>query len=270
MFLAPFVCLIAPDTHRELDPHGPNDQNALQSLRESVQLQPRNKDDSLWYFTDPQPPNALYGQAPYSDGMYGFVPYATLWGILTGDQSVNLEEGLKQAELLYHNALDKPTALIRHGYDPTHQAPWADNVTGASPLVWGRSMAWYTVGIVDALEIASTRTPEIESTPSFQRMRALFQHLAMAEVAAIENSARKTGRHGIWQVATQPGASVNFAEGSASALVTYALAKGARLGYLPSLVADTSRAMYWDIIENFVSRNGNGTLDYTGTSAMAS
>ena len=117
-------------------------------------------------------------------------------------------------------------------------------------------------------------------------MRTIFQQLALAEIAAIRNSERKTGRYGVWQVFDVPGGPDNFVEASASAMLTYALAKGIRLGYLEGVdekdlrsqyvlssaesALDVVQATYNDLLTHFVIVNGNNTLDYTSTSSIAS
>ena len=84
-----------------------------------------------------------------------------------------------------------------------------------------------------------------------------------------------------------PGEPNNFVEASASAMLTYALAKGMRLGYLEGIDEGDSgvrvgnmsvgesawevvRATYNDLVAHFIVRNATGTLDYTGTSSIAS
>ena len=221
--------------------------------------------------------------------MYGFAPFATLYGLTYNDTHVNPTSALHQLELIHTHCLHQATGLIVHGYDASRRAPWADPMTGASPIVWGRSLAWYTVGLVDALEITGASTnPNPIYARSVERMRTIFQHLARAEIAAIRKSARKTGRHGVWQVVEMPGRTDNFVEASASALLTYALAKGIRLGYLGGVdddggadlrsqnvrgnesARDVVRATYDDLLAHFVVRTENGTLDYMGTSSIAS
>lgn len=58
---------------------------------------------------------------------------------------------LLQITLLYANT-QHPSGLLAHGYDASKTAVWANNATGASPYVWGRSLGWYLVGLVNAWE----------------------------------------------------------------------------------------------------------------------
>ncbi|PKY00021.1 Six-hairpin glycosidase [Aspergillus campestris IBT 28561] len=257
----------------ELPPNGQYDQQALQALRESIRLQPRNALGGLWYYANPPAPYNYYGDASYGDGMYGYAPYAALWGSITGDESLDLNTALQQLELIYRNARDPTTGLVKHGYQLSRNASWADFATGASPVIWGRSLAWYTVGLVDALELAATKSPAVVVTVTYHRIQALLRDIVVAEIEAVDKSASETGRYGIWQVVDQPGAPGNFIESSAGALITFALAKSLRLGYMGDMHGRVSvlvRKMHQDLVERFVGHNQQGMLDYFGTSAMAS
>ena len=257
----------------------------MQTVRVPPSIDPstNNHQGGLWYYADPQPPEESYGNLSYSDGMYGFAPFATLYSRTYNDSHLNPTSVLHQLELIYNHCLQYESGLIVHGYDASRHAPWANPITGASPIVWGRGLAWYTVGLVDALEIiGASSNPDTVHSRSIERMRTIFKRLALAEIEAIRKSARKTGRYGVWQVVDMPGKPDNFVEASASAMVTYALAKGIRLGYLEGgadlgpagtkaeSALDIVRATYSDLLTHFVVRNANGTLNYTGTSIVAS
>ena len=220
--------------------------------------------------------------------MYGFAPFATLYGETYGDSHLSLGHAFTQLQLIYQHCLHKPTGLIVHGYDASRRAPWADPKTGASPVVWGRSLAWYTIGLLDALEIARS-SPDLMHTKEYGHMQTIFHSLVTAEANAIRKSAEETGRYGVWQVLDQPGKEDNWIEASASAMIMYALAKGVRLGFLASSndvegsyslpqkqmqdqegMLDLALAIYKDILAHFVVQAANGTLDYKGTSIISS
>ncbi|KAF4277025.1 hypothetical protein KXX16_000507 [Aspergillus fumigatus] len=293
----------------EINLDEPLHRNVLKALRKSLELQYRNENAGLWYFVDPPPPYPPYGNLSYSDGMYGFAPFAALYGMTYGDPGVNLDAALLQLDLLYTQSIEPSTGLIKHGYDASRDAPWAHPITGASPIVWGRSLAWYLIGTVDTLEIIASRSGDHSedarrTDKTVQRIREIFQRLARATVDAIEDSAGKTGRYAVWQVMDRPGEPGNFVEASASAMIAYVLAKGVRLGYLPGRspssetdgkhraasslwvqgprpgfrdpvqsqdVLAVARALYQDVVAQFVvRRHEDDTLDFLGTSIIAS
>ncbi|RHZ55737.1 putative glycosyl hydrolase family 88 [Aspergillus thermomutatus] len=283
----------------EMNLDGPLHRSVLKALRKSLDLQFRNDNSGFWYFVDPPPPYPPYGNLSYSDGMYGFAPFATFYGLTYGDPHVNLDAALLQLELLYNQSIEPSTGLIKHGYDASREAPWAHPITGASPIVWGRSLAWYLIGTVDTLQIIADHPDALQQDETAQRILDIFQRLARATVDAVQDSARRTGRYAVWQVMDRPGEPGNFVEASASAMVAYVLAKGARLGYLPGSrsaemavassylrvqarsraqaearyqdVVAVARALYQDVLEYFVvRRQEDDSLDFLGTSIIAS
>ncbi|GIC93639.1 putative glycosyl hydrolase family 88 [Aspergillus udagawae] len=294
----------------EMNLDEPLHRNVLKALRKSLELQYQNENSGFWYFVDPPPPYPPYGNLSYSDGMYGFAPFATLYGMTYGDPRVNLDSALLQLDLLYKQSIEPSTSLIKHGYDASREAPWAHPITGASPIVWGRSLAWYLIGTVDTLEIIGSKYKDnsdaMRKDKTVRRILEIFQRLTRATVEAIQDSAEKSGRYAVWQVMDRPGEPGNFVEASASAMIAYVLAKGVRLGYLPGAgrsptletvgkhrassylrvqdpmpgfhdqvrsqdVLDVARALYQDVVEHFVvRRQEDDTLDFLGTSIIAS
>lgn len=283
--------------HRQSNMRPSAYRQVLDALRESVNLQPRNANGGLWYYADPQPPEETYRNLSYSDGMYGFAPFATLWGHQSTD-GLNLDSASEQFAILYRHVLQNSTGLIVHGYDASKKAPWANRETGASPIVWGRSMGWYLAGLIDSLEIADMK-PELCSHDSYRHMKAILCELCRANVAAALRSANRTGIYGVWQVVDRPGEDKNFVEASATALITYVLAKAMRLGYLGDLfsmdhaagpeglgwlgrqsaesplmsarmVRRVVQELYHETVHRFVVENSAGLLEYHGTSALAS
>ncbi|KAH8688580.1 family 88 putative glycosyl hydrolase [Phaeosphaeriaceae sp. PMI808] len=285
--LAPLDRLCAGRSLMKLD-H--DERTALIALRKSIDIQLRNDNGGYWYFVDPPEPYEQYGNLSYSDGMYGFAPFAVLYGLVYEDPHLNIVHALDQLEIMYQHTLHQDTGLIVHGYDGSKAAPWADSETGASPIVWGRSLAWYTMGLVDALAMAAT-SEELTKTKAYQRMRDIFENLATAEIQAIRKSAKETGRYGVWQVFDQPGKEGNFVEASATAMLVYALAKGLRYGYIreersawgyfhqqsqtplsedDESIEDVLRATYKDLTGNFVEEQANGTLNFEKTGVLSS
>ena len=62
-----------------------------------------------------------------------------------------------------------------------------------------------------------------------------------------------------------PGKEKNYFEASARCQFVYAIAKGVRLGYIPSIKIAIAKKGYNGIINKFIRANANGGLDLTGT-----
>ncbi|KAI1294519.1 Six-hairpin glycosidase-like protein [Xylaria venustula] len=232
------------------------------ALRQSISLNRRNLAGGLWYFT--------YPYWSYLDGMYSLGPFYTQYTLSTSSNAVStalaLDDMLYQFETLWLHTRHPSSGLLVHGYDASITAIWANPKTGASPHVWGRSLGWYTMALVDTLEILyRAKAPFKYSQPLLEK----FQLLMPAVVKAVD---QQTG--GWWQVLDQPGREGNYIESSGTAMFAYSLLKGARLGYLPHKLAPTARAVGTRaqkyLTNTFVVQETNGTLSYNGTVAVCS
>ena len=210
--------------------------------------------------------------------MFSYAPFTTLLPSVLANLTATstFDQVRMQLEILHQRCYQTDTGLLVHGYDAAKTHPWADPLTGASPIVWSRSLGWYTVGLVDSLEIAMNLYGRGQNKgSSFYVLRQRFNELAGAQVRVVSASANATGRDALWQVVTQPGAQGNFVESSGTALVAYALAKGVRTGLLldktlKESAASTATKMVGDLVQNFVIENADGTLSFNGTSSVAS
>ncbi|KAJ6476229.1 Six-hairpin glycosidase-like protein [Mycena sanguinolenta] len=237
---------------------------AYDGLRASINTNSRNADGGLWYF--------VYPNWSYLDGMYSLAPFYTYYdAFLDPRNGTALADMMHQLDLLWthcaFNALANGTAagLLVHGYDDSKTAVWADPVTGASPHVWGRSLGWYTMALVDTLEILSAPLHPAE----WALLHTRFGQLADAVRAAVDPASGAW-----WQILDQPGRAGNYIESSGSAMFVYALLKGVRLGYLQNdsktKYTDVASRAYEYIVDTFVVDNGNGTLGYNGTVTVCS
>ncbi|KAI8932576.1 hypothetical protein NX059_010081 [Plenodomus lindquistii] len=238
---------------------------SVSALRASIDLQPRNSDGSLWYY--------VYPHWGYLDGMYSFVPFLTAYSLSQDpvDNTTTINNVLAQLSILWSRCFNTQTGLLVHGFDASRTAVWVDktSATGASPHVWGRSMGWYVMALVDTHEL-------LPSTPAYHKARAYladaFEQLAKNLVLEPTRDA-ETGAW--WQVLDRPGQQGNYVESSASSMFVYALLKGVKLG----LIQDTNatdytgiaRRAYAYLVKTFVVEEGEGgVLGWNGTVAVCS
>lgn len=255
-------------------PVDPDFHPALTALYDSLAAQLANANGGLVYYANPAMP-AAYANLSYLDGMYSLAPFLVLrpraLNLSLAAQYDALEAALRQVQLLQSRTLDGPTDLLRHGYDAARTHAWADPVTGASPVVWGRALGWFTLGLVDALEAAGEG---VRGTGAWQALRGLLVAVAEAEVRALQRGREATGAAGVWQVVTRPGDAGNFVEASASSLWVCALLKARRLGFVGKMLGDGVRRetqqVWADVVARFVHADEDGGLRLEGTSAVAS
>lgn len=237
--------------------HTSTTSDALHSLRESINLQTRNAFGGYWYFE--------YPNWSYLDGMYSLVPFLLSYTTQFDPQNSTVSDDvIRQLDLLWNHCYHNESGLLVHGYDSSKKASWANPVTGASPIVWDRSLGWYMMALVDGLELSSPFPPRLS-----HYLRRRLNQLSKSVISAADP---ETGCW--WQVMTLPKKQGNYIESSGSAMFATALFRAARLGYLSEKLASearkTAEKCYGHLVDDFVVKNENGTLGYNGTVSVCS
>ncbi|BAE56623.1 unnamed protein product [Aspergillus oryzae RIB40] len=225
------------------------------TLRRQIDITPRNEGGGLWH-RDPTYPNQMW-----LDGIYmstNFYALYTAW--FDADNSTAWDDIMLQFDLIEEHCL-REDGLLVHGFDYSKAAVWADPETGAAPLVWNRALGWYFMSLLDILDYFP------KSHPGWETNLSRFQKLAQALKQAQDES-------GGWYLIMNdqyPSDPRNYIESSGSAMFTYGFLKGIRNGFLEeseySQVADKG---YKLLVDRFVSKNDNGTLNWEGTVEVGS
>lgn len=178
------------------------------------------------------------------------------------DHIPSIADIASQFRLMFQNTIQNATApnntgLMYHGYDFSHKASWASADRGHSPEVWDRALGWYSMALVDILDIIPKSDPGYASILSI--LRTILPH--------VRDAADPTT--GVWWlVITQPGRQKNYFESSGSAMFTYAMLKAVRMGYLSDTdgryVAAAQKAHQY-MVNNWVIPNPDMTMGWTNT-----
>lgn len=219
---------------------------AAQGLRKQLDAQPRTKEGGFWH-------KKIYPNQMWLDGLYMAEPFYAEYSKIF-NQPAGFDDVAQQFALVEKHLVDPKTGLLYHGYDESRAQPWANKATGQSPHFWDRAIGWYVMALVDVLDYFPTNHPQ---RPVL--VRAL-QRLAPV-LASYQNP--KTGTWSL--VMGQEARPGNYAEASGSSMFVYALAKGARLGYLDKKYAQAAKKGYDGILKAFVLTGANGALAYNGT-----
>ena len=120
-------------------------------------------------------------------------------------------------------------------------------------------MGWYAMGVVDVLELMPKNHPK----------RAALVAVLRRLGAAIVSVQDKTS--GVWwQVLDAPAREKNYEEASASSMFVYALAKGARNGWLDAKKYDAAMTRgLAGIIGKFVETDATGQVNLKGICQVA-
>lgn len=215
---------------------------AIFLLREQMKTHPRTTEGGFWH-------KKIYPHQMWLDGLYMASPFLAEFAV-TFDEPQLLDEVANQFVLMEKHARDEKTGLLYHGWDESRQQHWADKQTGLSANFWGRSMGWYAMGLVDALDFfpqEHPRRPEII---------AILDRLA----TAVTNFQDKES--GVWcQVVDQAGREGNYPESSASCMLVYSLAKAAKKGYIGEKFLNTAQKGYAGILERFIETDPEGLVN---------
>jgi unsaturated rhamnogalacturonyl hydrolase len=218
---------------------------AAQTLRRQLAQHPRTSEDGFWH-------KLVYPYQMWLDGVYMAGPFYAQYGRVF-DEPAAFDDVAHQIALIARHTRDPRTGLFYHAWDETREMSWSDPVTGLSQNFWGRAIGWYAMAIVDVLDFM----------PEDHRDRAQVIRIlqALAEgVAGVQDPVTGTW----YQVLDKPNRQENYHEASASAMFVYALAKGARKGYLEPAYMDIARRGFDGIVDQFIQVNEDGLLDMHG------
>jgi unsaturated rhamnogalacturonyl hydrolase len=216
---------------------------AIEALRDQLRTQPRTPSGSFWH-------KRMYADQMWLDGVYMASPFLAEYAARFGEDAT-FDDVVRQFTLAFEHSRDARTGLLYHAVDESRSQAWADPATGRSRSFWGRAMAWYEMALVDALDFL---------TDAAQRdtLVTILRDTADAVVSVQDKS-------GLWwQVLDQAGRPTNYLEESASCMFAYALAKGARLGYLSYEHHRRAERAYGAIVDRFVRAAADGAIDVSG------
>ncbi len=172
------------------------------------------------------------------DGLYMVGPLCAVYGAFFNKPEYT-DMAVKQIILMWENMRGEGSNFLRHGWDDTKRAPWADPETGLSANVWGRAMGWYVVATVDMLDDIPMNHPE---------RKRIEQILRSALQAVVEVQDEADGRW--YEVLDMPGKEGNWLENSCSCLFVYAITKAVQKGILDEKCMENAKKGYAGIIRS--------------------
>ena len=230
--------------------HDARYEKAAALLRRQLATQPRTSEGGFWH-------KKIYPQQMWLDGLYMAEPFYAQYARRSNDTSA-LSDVARQFLLVARHARDPKTGLFYHAWDAAHAQFWADSATGLSRNFWGRADGWYLMAAMDVLDYLPANHPDRGA------LIATVRDLADA-VAKVQDPVS-----GLWyQVLDQPNRAGNYHEASASSMFVYALAKGARRGYLDARYADVARRGFDGIVRELVRPGSDGLPSLTNICKVA-
>jgi len=225
-------------------------QKAADLLRSQLDNHPRTSKGGFWH-------KQRYPHQMWLDGLYMGSPFYAEYGKLFNEPEA-FNDVVKQVTLMETHARDSVSGLLYHGWDESREQEWADSVTGCSASFWGRAIGWYAMALVDVLDYLPLDHSKRDS------VIAILQRLSDAVSKFQDDS---TGVW--WQVMDQGGREGNYLESSVSCMLTYAIAKGIRLGYIDKTFRSVVEKAYQGILNEFITENTDGTINLDQTCVTA-
>ncbi|MGY5355880.1 glycoside hydrolase family 88/105 protein [Wenyingzhuangia sp. IMCC45467] len=221
----------------------------MQLIRKQLAEQPRTPQGGFWH-------KKIYPNQMWLDGLYMGEPFYAHY-TTKFENGKNLNDVAKQFELIQEHARDEKTGLLYHGWDASKKMDWADKQTGTSPNFWSRSLGWYAMALVDALDFFPKDHPKQEELVLY------LNQLAEALVKQQHES-------GLWYQVTDMGDKEgNYLEASGTAMFAYSLAKGVNKGYLPAKYKQVAEKAFDGMTRDLVKVNEDGEVVITQACAVA-
>jgi unsaturated rhamnogalacturonyl hydrolase len=221
---------------------------AARKIRDRLTTYPRTADGGFWHADTSSRAHQLW-----ADGVYMVNPFLVEYGKEFGDTTYANDEAAQQL-YVYGSHLQVPSGLLKHAYDESKTASWADPQTGLAPEHWCRAVGWYSMAIVNVLDAIPVNHPRRDQLVSILRKLA---------VGLEKYQDPATGRW--YQVIDKGGRSDNWTETSCSSMFTYALSRGVRQGYLDGHYATVARRGYQGVLAR-VSTGSDGRTRLTDIS----
>jgi len=223
---------------------------AMQTLKKQLEGQPRTSTGGFWH-------KQIYTNQMWLDGLYMGEPFYAQYTV-TFENGKNLNDVAKQFEEIQLHATDPKTGLLYHGWDEKKLMPWANKDTGVSPNFWSRSIGWYMMALVDALDYFPKDHP---------KQKELVGYLNNIAASLEKFQDEKTG---LWYQVTDSGSKEgNYLESSGSSMFAYAYAKGVNKGYLPSKYKKVANKAFDGLTKQLIKVDPDGTITLTQACAVA-
>jgi len=220
---------------------------AMETLENQLRKHPRTQSGNFWH-------KMIYPNQVWLDGIYMAQVFSALYEKNYG--SGNASDAVMQIKNVRKHMFNEKKGLYYHGWDESKKAFWADKETGLSQNFWLRSEGWFLVALSDLLEIAEGG--ELED------LAEIFKEAIEGVSKYVDDKERM-----LCQVIDRPAKDGNYFETSGSAMVSYAMQKGSRLGFLNKEYGTLGREIFDGIKRSHLKEDGNGIMYLDGICLVA-
>jgi unsaturated rhamnogalacturonyl hydrolase len=180
--------------------------------------------------------------ALWIDDAYMSIPFLAQMGALTGDRRY-FDDGARQVTGMTERLFDPGKKLYDHS--------WFEDAANDARFFWGRGAGWMLMAMAELLTVMPADHPD--------RLKVLEQYrLAVQGVAAVQ------GGTGMWHQLLDR--TDSYLESSATAMFTFAIARGVNRGWLSPAYAPVAQTG-WRALERRIRADGQIEGICVGTTA---
>lgn len=218
---------------------------AIDVLGKQLGGQPRTAIGDFWY-------KKVYPNQVLLEGLYAAQVFYTRYET-EYNRGKNYADILKQFKNVYENMYDKDKKLYFHGLDYSRTALWSDAQTGLSKSFYLRAIAYFAAGLADAIGYMDRSRPDLKA-----ELITVFRRTIVGLEQYIDPV-----KHMFWQVVDAAGKDGNYLETSGSALIAYAMLRGARFGYVDKRFAEVGKSIFDGVCTEYLTET-DGKLNLGG------
>ena len=214
---------------------------AIDLIYSQVKSQPRTEEGNFWH-------KKIYPDQVWLDGLYMGQPFYMEYETKFNNKK-NYGDIFSQFSNVVKHMRDGKTGLYYHCYDASKKAFWCDKETGLSQHFWLRALGWYAMALLDTLDKCE---PGEEYAEQYDWLRKTFVQL-------MDDMLKFQDESGMWyQLPALGGREPNYLETSGSAIMSYSLLKGVRLGFLPEGYREYGIKAFQGICDKYLKETENG------------
>ncbi len=223
---------------------------AIDLIYSQLQGQPRTPEGNFWH-------KKIYPGQVWLDGLYMGQPFYMEYETRFHDRK-NYPDIFNQFDKVVEHMRDKETGLYYHGYDSGKSIFWCDKKTGLSQNFWLRAIGWYSMALLDTLSKIQKEGYEAE----YIRLQEIFKDL-------IDSLLKYQDESGMWfQLPALGGKEPNYLETSGSAILSFSILRGVRLGFLPKSYSEYGKKAFFGIKDRYM-KSIDGKLHLGGICLVA-
>ena len=217
---------------------------AIHHTYEQIKTHPRTYEHSFWH-------KKIYPNQVWLDGLFMAQPFYARYETLLNNHK-HYDDIVHQFKVARHRMFDENKKLYYHGYDASKKIFWAHPETGLSKHFWLRAIGWFVVAIVDVASYLDDPNIVLD----------VFKPLLEEAIDGLLLYQDKQSKL-FYDIVDLPEKEPNYLETSGSALISYAILKGVRLGLLSQDYQHKGKEIFNGICDMYLSER-QGKLNLGG------